>query len=105
MKTFNAKSEVVAFLSALEDMGLLSSHSNGWSPAGQYVLAHGEYDRPDYRPARYKDGWGIAKVPFFHCGTFCAPSRHRVAIDSRRDVYGQECKGEFHDHLEITPVE
>lgn len=80
MKTFQTKSQVVEFLTSLENEGFLSSHSAGWSQAGTYYLRHGEYSQPDYRPTRYKDGWGIAKVPFYNAGTFNAPSRSRVDL-------------------------
>lgn len=90
MKSFETKSQAVEFLSDLENKGFLSSHSNGWSETGTYYLSHGEYSQPDYRPTRYKDGWGIAKVPFYYANTFNAPARHRVDLRLIEDCDGME---------------
>ena len=86
MKTYKTKSDVIAYLVALEKTGFLFSHSNGWSQAGTYYLNHGEYGQPDYRPTRYKDGWGVAKVHFYYAGTFNAPDRHRVDLSDCPEI-------------------
>jgi len=90
MKTYSSKSDVINHLIILENKGLLSSHSNGWSVAGTYYLNHGEYSQPDYRPARYKDGWGVAKVHFYYPGTLNAPGRQRVDLIVTEDINGVE---------------
>ena len=48
---------------------------------GRYVCAHGEYERPDYAPRKYKDGWGIHAAYYYSAGTFCAPKDGRVDLD------------------------
>jgi hypothetical protein len=47
---------------------------------GQYILGHGEYNRPHLVPARYKGGWGIAWVPSYYANTAYAPKRQRVDV-------------------------
>ena len=75
--TFATKAEVIEFLRSQD---YLFEHSNGFSPKGTYYLAHGEYSQPDFKPVRYKDGWGIKKIHYFYDGTFYAPKNGRCAI-------------------------
>lgn len=89
MKAFNTKSDVVLHLTRLAEQGLLRRHSQGWSQPGTYHLRHGEYAKPDYRPSRYRDGWGVAKVNYYYAGTLNAPpERHRVDLCTLEDVDG-----------------
>ena len=47
---------------------------------GTYYLAHGEYSQPEFRPTRYKDGWGVKKIHYFYANTFHAPQDGRCAV-------------------------
>lgn len=73
---FPTKASVIEFLSSVQ---WLDSHSEGkkFSSNDTYYLSHGEYSRPDYYPARYKDGWAV-KVDYFYC-----PSAFYARADGR----------------------
>lgn len=78
MLKFKTKAEAVNFLN--EHPSLSSNRAgDSWFPSGTYYLAYGEYSQPDYVPRRYKDGWGIKKISYFHRGTFGAPKDGRIA--------------------------
>lgn len=49
-----------------------------WSHGGNYLLEHGEYSRPEYKPVRYKDGWGIYRKIY---GTGSNPGRVSGRLD------------------------
>jgi hypothetical protein len=78
---FKTKAAVIEFLSSLE---WLDSHSEGkkFSSNNTYYLSHGEYSRPDYYPARYKDGWAVKVAYFYYPGTFYAPVDGRMSEES-----------------------
>ena len=78
-KTWATKKDVIA---ALRQARQLSESSKGgkFFPAGIYVLAHGEYESPDYIPCRYKDGWGIKEITYFFPGTFYARASGRRVL-------------------------
>lgn len=81
MQHFKTKSQVVDYLNSLVDGGMLFRHSDGWSTVGTYYLSHGEYSQPDYRPSRYKDGWGISIERYYYPGTINVPTgRHRINL-------------------------
>lgn len=71
---FKTKADAVKFL---QEQDYLYEHSNGFSHKGTYYLAHGEYSAADFKPCRYKDGWGIKKVHYFYKGTFNTPKDGR----------------------------
>lgn len=77
MLTFETKKDVLAFLASIP---YLSPMSDGVSfyPNGTYYLSHGEYSQPEYKPRKYKDGWGIHGTCFYFSGTFFAPRDGRV---------------------------
>ena len=67
---FKTKKEATEFL---RQQSYLYEPNKGFSPKGTYYLCHGEYEAPDFKPVRYKDGWGIKKVHYFYSGTFNTP--------------------------------
>ena len=77
MITFRTKEEVRDFLD--NECGM-NPHSGGrwYSRPGMYVLGHGEYDRPDYQPRKYKDGWGIHVRYYHYAGATNVPEDGRV---------------------------
>lgn len=81
MQTFKTKKECREYLNELTEAGLLVDSGSGyWYERGTYVLQYGEYDRPDYRPVRYKDGWGIKVVYYYHPGTYRTRHDGRVSL-------------------------
>lgn len=73
---FATKAELEKFLH--DKTVLVKSKSGKWYEPGNYYLAHGEYERPDYVPTRYKDGWSLKVVYYFYAGTLFAPEDGRV---------------------------
>lgn len=71
--TFKTKKEAVDFLNLFVEDGLLNRAGTVWFEPGYYVLNHGEYDRPDLKPVRYKDGWKIKVTHYYYTGTFNTP--------------------------------
>lgn len=71
---FRTKKDVIEYL---EQIGMEKS-SVGYYVPGEYCCSHGEYDRPDYTPRRYGDGWDIHRTYHYYQGTFNAPSNGRV---------------------------
>ena len=97
-RTWATKKDVIA---ALRKVRHLSESSKGgkFFPVGIYVLAHGEYEAPDYVPCRYKDGWGIKEITYFYPGTFYARASgrrvmHVYSVDAERlpriDIIGED---------------
>jgi len=74
MSRFKTKKEVGIWL----DKHFEYDGDGTWSQTGIYVTSHGEYARPRYKPARYKDGWGINATYFYYEGTFNCPRNGRV---------------------------
>ncbi|MBE0438125.1 MAG: hypothetical protein IBX56_20280 [Methylomicrobium sp.] len=75
---FETKKEVIDFLS---EVASLDAHSEGERFSNNnplFCLRHGEYSRPDYFPARYKDGWGVKVEYCFYAGTCHAPKNGRL---------------------------
>ena len=59
--SFETKDGAVSFLREKVNRGMLKVSSDGkyfWD--NFYVLNNNEYDCPDYRVRKYKDGWGIS---------------------------------------------
>lgn len=77
---FKTEKEAVKYMSTLVDLGLVDSHNNGYSISIPYYLEHGEYERPDYRVTKYKEGWGIKKVYFFYAGSLNVSEDSRVLL-------------------------
>lgn len=70
MLRFDTKKETLEFLRGLEDY---REYKDGlFCRCGDYYLAHGEYEKPDYKPVHYKDGWGVKETNYFYPGTFYA---------------------------------
>lgn len=83
---FSCKKEAVEFL---RNMKQLKELSNGnFFPKGIYYLHHGEFETPEYKAVRYKDGWGIKKIHFYYYGTLNAPKDGRcIAVyDENEEV-------------------
>lgn len=77
---FNSKKDAVEFLRNIEWLNELSC-GNVFFPKGIYYLHHGEFTTPEFKPVRYKDGWGIKKIHYYYYGTLNAPKDGRcVAI-------------------------
>ena len=75
MTTFATKAAASKFLAR---NGFAQDSEGAYYPTGTYYLAHGEYSTPEFIPRRYKDGWGIHGVYFYHSGTFNTPQDGRV---------------------------
>ncbi|MDY7025188.1 MAG: hypothetical protein SVC26_02470 [Pseudomonadota bacterium] len=84
---FATKQDATNHLESLVKLNLLHEHSQGYSENGVYVLDHNEYAAPDYRPTRYKGGWGIAKVTHYYIGSLRhgEPERFRVELSAYYD--------------------
>ena len=75
---FATKSELTKWL----ELNGFSQMSNGnWYPSGRYDLSHGEYERPDYTPRRYKCGWSLHATYYYYAGTLHAKKDGRVCDD------------------------
>lgn len=91
MITFKSKAQAKAYLDKLVSLGHLETNSRIYWEPGTYTLTHGQYDRPDYEPAKYKNGWGIAANRYWYKGTIGAPSpRGRVDLKIVSYDYGDE---------------
>lgn len=62
----------------LKSSGYKQTSTGDWFPSGTYYLSHGEYSQPDYTPRRYKDGWSLHAIYYYHPRTFNAPLDGRV---------------------------
>jgi len=72
---FATKKEAVEFMRGMDD--LVEMSNGNFYTAGTYCLSHGEYNQPEYKAVRYKDGWGIKKIHFYYPNTFNAPKDGR----------------------------
>lgn len=87
MTSFNTKREVIDYL--VSDCEMIAHSEGRWfCQEGRYELRHGEYDRPDFQPRRYRDGWGVHRELYYFDGTFNAPCSGRVKIDILDDADG-----------------
>jgi len=76
---FATKKELIEWFNSNENY---SATSNGnYYPTGTYYLSHGEYSQPEFKPTRYKDGWSVKGIYFYHSNTFNAPKDGRVNDD------------------------
>lgn len=80
MATYKTKADLVADLKAA---GLEQTSTGNWYKPGRYELSYGEYERPDYIPRRYRDGWALHAVYYYYRGTF------RARTDGRMDSEAQ----------------
>lgn len=65
----------------LTDKGYEVLSSGYYYLPGTYVTKHGNYERPDYAPRRYKDGWGVHCTYYYYSGTHYAPLDGRISLD------------------------
>lgn len=86
MLSFSTKKEALEFMRNLD---AYQEYRGGlFCPRGTYHLAHGEYEAPDYKPVRYKDGWGIKQINYFYPGTFYARSDGRCECHEETLYFG-----------------
>ena len=64
--SFRTKRQVVEYLRGKKGLSESEERPGIFSPAGTYVMAHGEYARPEFKPVRYGDGWGVKGVLHFY---------------------------------------
>ena len=76
--SFTTKQDAINWLEA---NGFEWMDNGSFYRPGTYYLRHGEYERPDYTPRRYKDGWGIHAKHYYFSGTLYAPEDGRVSLD------------------------
>lgn len=81
--SFGTKQEAIDFL---ERNGYTKMESGSYYAPGLYYTSHGEYERPDYTPRRYKDGWGIHAEYYYFPGTLYAPKDGRVSLEHIKRV-------------------
>lgn len=86
--TFATKKEALEYLRGLD--GYFEHSSGGvFSPRGEYYLKPGEYSSPDYKPVRYKDGWGIKGIYHYYPNTLHAPEDGRCDVEVEvSDIWG-----------------
>lgn len=89
MKNFATKKDVIKHLESLCDAGLLYKHSTGYSETGIHVFNHNEYARPDYIPARFKDGWSVAMQTYYY-GNYAPRQRVDLSIYNGMETYGRD---------------
>ena len=87
---FATKKEVIEFMRTLSNY--VESGSGFFYSKGRYYLAHGEYDRPDYWPTRYKDGWGVREKTYFYPNTFYARKSGRCELVDVGGGYGEDLR-------------
>lgn len=80
---FATKSEITKWL---EREGFEQMSNGNWYLTGRYYLSHGEYERPDYAPRRYKDGWSLHATYYYYAGTLYARKDGRVCDDFFMEV-------------------
>lgn len=86
MLSFKTKKEALEFMRGLENY---REYKDGlFCRCGDYYLAHGEYDKPDYKPVHYKDGWGIKETNYFYPGTFYARKDGRCECHEETLFFG-----------------
>jgi len=79
--SFRTKQQVVEYLREKKGLSESEGRPGIFSPVGTYVTAHGEYARPEYKPVRYGDGWGVKGVHFWFPRTYGAPRDKRIEWD------------------------
>ncbi len=72
---FNTKKDLIEWLEA---NGFESLDNGNYFLAGVYELHYGEYERPEYKPTRYSDGWSLKGIYFYTKSTLFAPNDGRV---------------------------
>ena len=77
---FNTPDELFEALQDLVDAGVLRKTWDYkrtnliYYPKGTYILRHGEYARPDFRPRKTRDGkWGVYVRYYYYQGTLNRP--------------------------------
>ncbi len=90
MKYYPTKKKLVAHLDNLSNSGLLGNCKGDYLCLGQYVLNHGEYDQPDYRPTRYAKGWAAKKCHHYYPGTCNTPQNGPVELSVLIDDFDRE---------------
>lgn len=80
MKTVSIKGREYPVFEKKADAQAVADKSNDNLYECCYYLSHGEFSRPEYRPVRYKEGWGIKILFFYYAGTFNAPKDHRASV-------------------------
>ena len=76
--SFRTKRLVAEYLRGKKGLSESEGRPGIFSPAGTYVMANGEYARPEYKPVRYGDGWGVKGVHFYFPNTYGAPKDKRI---------------------------
>ena len=79
--SFRTKQQVVEYLRKRGGLSESNERPGIFSPAGTYVTASGEYARPEYKPVRYGDGWGVKGVHFYFPHTYGALRDKRIEWD------------------------
>lgn len=74
--TFETKKQLIEWL---ENNNYSQTSSGNFYAAGTYYLSHGEYEKPEFKPTRYKDGWSVKGIYFYYNGTLNAPQDGRVS--------------------------
>ena len=80
--SFRTKRQVVEYLRGKKGLSESEERPGIFSPAGTYVMANGEYARPEFKPVRYGDGWGVKGVHFYLPHTYGAPEDKRIEWDA-----------------------
>jgi len=79
--SFRTKRQVAEYLREKKGLSESEERPGIFSPAGTYVTGNGEYARPEYKPVRYGDGWGVKGVHFWFPHTYGAPKDKRIEWD------------------------
>jgi hypothetical protein len=79
--SFPTKKEALEYLRSIDELEESSKTPGVFWETGTYYLSHGEYERPDYRVRRYKDGWGVHATYYYYAGTLYAPKDGRLLDD------------------------
>ena len=81
MQTFKTKQDAINYLKSQKD--LTEFKPGHFTPSGTYVLSHGEYSAPEYKPVYYPSlkAWRIYRKVFYYAGTFNAPQDGPIDFD------------------------
>ena len=79
--SFGTKRQAAEYLRGKKGLSESEERPGIFSPAGTYVTGNGEYARPEYKPVRYGDGWGVKGVHFWFPNTYGAPKDKRIEWD------------------------
>lgn len=82
----NAYPTKAALIAALDASSIVPMSGGRWYMPGTYYTAHGEYERPDYTPRRYRDGWSLHASYYYYAGTLYARQDGRVDADTLADL-------------------